>query len=94
MRRRTFIGLVGGAVAAWPLSARPQQPLGKVWRIGVLEMTSPTLNAANVEALREGLGILGYTEGQNLLIEYRSADGRIGRFSRARRRVRKISRLM
>ena len=79
MRRREFIALVGGAAAAWPLAARAQQA-GKVYRIGILEMTSATLNAANVYALRAGLQQLGYVEGQNLVIEYRSADGRDDRF--------------
>ena len=78
MNRREFISLLGGA-AAWPLRAGAQQA-GKVYRIGVLEMTSATLNVANVYALRAGLRQLGYFEGQNLVIEYRSADGRDDRF--------------
>ena len=78
MNRREFISLLGGA-AAWPLRAGAQQA-GKVYRIGVLEMTSATLNVANVYALRAGLQQLGYFEGQNLVIEYRSADGRDDRF--------------
>ena len=79
MRRRDFITLFGGTVVAWPLAARAQQP-GKVWRIGMLDTTSATLNAANLEAFRQGLRQLGYVEGQNLVIDYRSADGRIERF--------------
>jgi len=78
VNRREFISLLGGA-AAWPLRAGAQQA-GKVYRIGVLEMTSATLNVANVYALRAGLRQLGYFEGQNLVIEYRSADGRDDRF--------------
>src|SRR5262249_29129562 len=78
-KRREFITLLGGAAAAWPLRAGAQQA-GKVYRIGVLEMTSATLNVANVYALRAGLRQLGYFEGQNLVIEYRSADGRDDRF--------------
>ena len=50
------------------------------WRIGMLDTTSAALNAANVDAFREGLRQLGYIEGQNIVIEYRSADGRIERF--------------
>ena len=77
-KRREFITLIGSA-AAWPIAARAQQA-GKVHRIGVLETISTTLNVANFYALREGLRQLGYAEGQNLVIEYRSADGRDDRF--------------
>ena len=76
--RREFITLVGGAAAAWPLAVRAQQP--KVWRIGVLETISPQLNAPNFEAFLRGLRDLGYVDGQNLAIEYRSADGHAERF--------------
>jgi putative tryptophan/tyrosine transport system substrate-binding protein len=79
MRRRELIALLGGAAAAWPLAARAQ-PARKVWRVGILETISQPLNAANLAALRRGLRELGYIEGQNLLIEYRSADGRAERF--------------
>jgi len=79
MKRREFIALLGGTAVAWPLAARAQQA-GKVHRIGVLETISTTLNVANFYALREGLRQLGYAEGQNLVIEYRSADGRDDRF--------------
>ena len=64
---------------AAPLAAEAQ-PAGKVYRIGVLEPTSMALNAANLDAFRQGLRELGYVEGQNLVIEYRSADGRSERF--------------
>jgi putative ABC transport system substrate-binding protein len=77
MRRREFIALIGGA-AAWPFTARGQ--MGKVYRIGLLEPTPATQNATNLDALRAGLRRLGYVEGQNLVIEYRSADGRAERF--------------
>jgi putative tryptophan/tyrosine transport system substrate-binding protein len=53
-------------------AARAQQV--KVWRIGGLETTSIAVNAANFAAFRQGLRDLGYDEGKNLLIEYRSAD--------------------
>src|SRR5262245_3023753 len=77
MKRRDFIALIGGA-AAWPLAARAQTK--QMRRIGVLETVSVALNAANYDALRQGLSELGYVEGRNLVIEYRSADGRAGRF--------------
>src|SRR5215831_6873579 len=66
-------------VVLGPLGAQAQ-PSGKVWRIGMLETTSPTLNVANLDAFRQGLRDLGYVEGQNFVIEYRSADGRPERF--------------
>jgi putative ABC transport system substrate-binding protein len=72
LRRRHFITLLGGAAVVWPLVARAQQV--KVWRIGVLETTSIAVNAANFTAFRQGLRDLGYDEGKNLVIEYRSAD--------------------
>jgi putative ABC transport system substrate-binding protein len=50
-------------------------------RIGVLETTSVALNAPNFDAFRQGLRDLGYVEGQNLIIEYRSAEGRGERFA-------------
>jgi putative ABC transport system substrate-binding protein len=74
VKRRDFISLLGGA-AAWPLAARAQQ-VERVRRIGALETTSLPLNAANFEAFRQALRELGYIEGRNLIIEYRSAEGR------------------
>src|SRR5262245_59437452 len=77
--RREFITLLGGAAVGWPLGARAQlNP--KPHRIGVLETTSLSSNAINMAALRQGLRDHGYIEGQNLLLEYRFADGRADRF--------------
>ena len=79
MIRREFISLLGGAAAAWPLTARAQQAT-KHYRIGMLFPTSPTANAANLNAFRQRLHEFGYVEGRNLVIDYRSAEGRPDRF--------------
>jgi putative ABC transport system substrate-binding protein len=78
MKRREFITLLGGATA-WPLVSSAQQGR-KVYRIGILETIPAAQNAANLDALRKGLQKLGYVEGQNLVIEYRSAEGHAERF--------------
>jgi putative tryptophan/tyrosine transport system substrate-binding protein len=77
MHRRKFIGMVAGGVLA-PLGARGQA--GKVYRIGLLEPIPASQNSANLDALRKGLRELGYVEGRNLTIDYRSADGHAERF--------------
>ena len=74
-----FMGGIASALIAVPLGARAQ-PVGRVYRIGILEPISAAQNAANLNALRNGLRDLGYVEGRNLIIEYRSADGRAERF--------------
>ena len=79
MDRRTFIGGIAGGLLAAPLGA-PAQQVGKVYRIGILETIPASQNAAKLDALRKGLRDLGYVEGRNLIIEYRSADGRAERF--------------
>jgi putative tryptophan/tyrosine transport system substrate-binding protein len=76
--RREFVAGIA-SWAAWPIATRAQQA-GKVHRIGILETVPVARNAANLEALRKGLRDLGYIEGRNLIIEYRSADGRADRF--------------
>jgi putative ABC transport system substrate-binding protein len=79
MDRRKFSLRVTATLATLPLSCFGQAQ-NKLWRIGMLETTSPTFNAANLEAFRERLSELGYVEGRNLVIEYRSSDGRAERF--------------
>jgi putative ABC transport system substrate-binding protein len=79
MDRRVFIGGVAVGLLAGPLAARAQQA-AKVYRIGILESIPASQNAANLNALRRGLQQYGYVEGKNLIIEYRSADGRAERF--------------
>lgn len=80
VERRTFLALIPGSLLAAPLAIEAQQT-GKVYRIGVLEVVGVASNAANLSAFRRGLAELGYVEGQNFVIEYRSADGRAERFS-------------
>ena len=59
--------------------AEAQQPGAKVPRIGFLGATSPSTNAARIEAFRQGLRELGYVEGKNIVIEYRWAEGKTER---------------
>ena len=72
MKRREFLALIGGAIAAWP-GAGWAQP-GKVARIGVLVLGNPDPGPFLTE-LRAGLRILGYVEGQDIHLEFRSAGG-------------------
>jgi putative tryptophan/tyrosine transport system substrate-binding protein len=78
MKRRECIALLGGIVV-WPLAARAQQG-GQTFRVGIVETISAELNATNLAAFRGGLRELGYAEGRNLVLEYRSADGDARRF--------------
>src|SRR5215471_7218630 len=75
MRRREFITLLGGvAAAAWPLTARAQQP-AKVPTIGFLGSSSPASQGQWLAACLQRLRELGWIEGRNLTIEYRWAGG-------------------
>jgi putative ABC transport system substrate-binding protein len=75
MRRREFVTLLGGAVA-WPLAARAQQS-AKVPLVGVLVSASPPHPFA--DAFWRGLHALGYSQGQNIKVEFRYTEGRSDR---------------
>jgi putative ABC transport system substrate-binding protein len=72
MRRREFITLASGAAIAWPLVAYAQQSTIPV--IGFLRTTSLAVSTPMVTGFRQGLTAVGFTEGQNVAIEYRFAD--------------------
>lgn len=74
MHRRTFLAALATATIA-PQHAAEAQPTGRTYRIGIIEPISAQLNASNLAALRRGLQELGYVEGRNLVVDYRSADG-------------------
>lgn len=78
MRRRSFIGLIGGA-AAWPLSVRAQQTTGRVYRIGYLTISSREQQLHLIKAFEDGLQSLGYRVGENVIIDYRFANGQMER---------------
>jgi putative ABC transport system substrate-binding protein len=82
MKRREFIGLLGGA-AAWPLTARAQR-IDKVRRIGVLQ--APAVDdpegLARVTAFAQGLQQFGWTDGQNVRIDTGWAAGDAARYRR------------
>ena len=81
MLRRKFIRIIGGTAIAWPLIAMAQQPSNKVWRIAHVypgRYDNPA-DMALYDVFRSELGKLGYIEGRNLVIDQRSADGKIER---------------
>lgn len=76
MRRREFIKVAVGLVSMLPQAAWAQ----RIWRVGMLETQSAEANASNFAAFRQSLNGLGYVEGRNLEIDYRSVDGKAERF--------------
>jgi putative tryptophan/tyrosine transport system substrate-binding protein len=75
MRRRAFVAGIAGSAFAWPLAVHAQQP--SMTLVGLL--LSNQLDDRHIGAVRQGLADAGYTEGRNLAIKYRSADGRFDR---------------
>ena len=74
MRRRQFITLLGGAAAGWPLAARAQQQVTSPRRIGVL-LVGLSPESKEAKQFRLGLRDAGYSEGRDVVIEWRSANG-------------------
>src|SRR4051794_30426328 len=87
MKRRQFIGILGGA-AVWPLSARGQQ-LGR-YRIGYLAL-SPGENNTHMRPFAERLHELGLIEGKNIEIIYRSAEGNPERLPQLARELAELN---
>ena len=79
--RRKFITLLGGSAAAWPFAARAQQSAARLPRIGIID------NSPIWDNFRQGLRDLGYIEGQSIVIEYRSAEGKVDRLNQAAREL-------
>ena len=75
IKRREFISLLGGTVAAWPLAARAQQA-----KMPVIGGQSPDYDTARLAALRQSLSEAGYVEGESIATEYRWVEGPAERY--------------
>ncbi len=80
-RDRPYFSHLGALLLALALVSDVAAQSGKVYRIGFLETTSASENRANLDAFLRGLREAGYVEGRNLVIDYRSAEGRSDRFA-------------
>jgi putative ABC transport system substrate-binding protein len=78
VNRRTFISLLGGAVAAWPLAARAQQT-GKLPTVGYMGATTPSAQSQWTAAFIQRVRELGWIEGRTIAVEYRWTEGRTER---------------
>src|SRR4029434_6203517 len=78
--RRKFLATLGGAAAAWPITARAQQAAMPV--VGFLRSTPAAGFAYTVDPFRQGLNDAGFVEGKNVAIEYRWADNQQDRLPR------------
>src|SRR5262245_11807822 len=74
--RRKFLATLGGA-AAWPLTARAQQPAMPT--VGLVTNRSADASARHASAFRKGLNETGYVEGQNVMVEYHWLEGQYNR---------------
>jgi putative ABC transport system substrate-binding protein len=79
IKRREFITLLGGAAVTWPLPARAQQSAMPI--VGWLSTRAASESAYLVAAVREGLKEAGYSEGQNVALEFRWGEGRYDRLA-------------
>src|SRR5947209_13060311 len=75
MKRREFLGALGGAAAVWPVVVRAQQ-ISKVPVIGFLHPAFANLGSPTLDALREGFRDAGYVEGETIRLEPRWANGK------------------
>ena len=78
MRRRDFLALIAGATILRPLAARGQQKA--IPAIGILDARGTNPDSDLLSGVRKGLTETGYTDGQNVVVQYRGADGHYDRF--------------
>jgi hypothetical protein len=85
MRRREFLGLLGGAVMSWPRTGHAQPTTSPI--VGFLNSASPDGYAAMADAFRQGLKETGYVDGRSVAIEYRWAEKSVRTPARTRGRL-------